>query len=167
MNRFLVIASLAAGSLAAQTSNPLSTEVKNAYTTVKGNILKAADKMSDENYAFKPTPEVRTFAEVVLHVVEAQTRTCAAFKGEQKSSTVTAKSSKAEMTAALKQSFADCDAAYDSLTDAAAAEMVKGPRGQRTKLGILYGNATHDVEQYSIMAVYMRLKGVVPPSSEH
>ena len=67
--------------------------------------------------------------------------------------------------AALKESFAECDKAYDSLTDATAGEMTKAAR-PRTKLGTLVGNTAHDNEMYGAMAVYMRLKGIVPPSSE-
>ena len=67
--------------------------------------------------------------------------------------------------AALNEAFAECDKAYESLTDANASEVIKTPRGQRTRLGALIGNTTHDSEQYGIMSVYMRLKGIVPPSS--
>lgn len=62
--------------------------------------------------------------------------------------------------------IAQCDKAYASLTDANATEMIKTGRGERTRIGALIGNTTHDVEQYSILSVYMRLKGIVPPSSE-
>jgi hypothetical protein len=171
MTHRLVLALAAAGFTCAavfgQASNPLSTEAKQAYTTVKNNILKAADKMPEDAYSFKATPEVRSFAQIVEHVIQAQTHTCAVINGQQKSAKVAADASKADIVAALKQSFADCDAAYDSMTDAAAASMVKTARGERTKLGMLVGNTTHDVEQYSAMSVYMRLKSIVPPSSEH
>ena len=76
------------------------------------------------------------------------------------------KTAKADLVAALKASFDECDKAYDSLTDANASEMIKGPRGSRTKLGMLEGNITHDNEEYGYLAVYMRLKGQVPPSSD-
>lgn len=152
--------------LQAQTANPLSTEAKQAYTTIKNHILKAAEAMPAEDYSFKPTPAVRSFGEVVGHVVQAQTRTCAVAQGQQKSANLAEGAAKDAIVTALKQSFADCDAAYDALTDAIASNMVKTARGERTRLGMLVGNTTHDVEQYSILGVYMRLKGLVPPSSE-
>src|SRR5258706_13746405 len=68
----------------AQTSNPLSTEVKGSYNNIKNNFTKAADKMTEENYAFKPTPEVQSWRERVAHIADANMRTCAAIKGEQK-----------------------------------------------------------------------------------
>lgn len=150
----------------AQTTNPLSTEVKGAYTGIKGNFTKAAEKMSEENYAFKPTPEVQSFGQRVAHIADANVRTCAAIKGEQKTVNAASKTSKADLVAALKESFVYCDAVYDATTDADAAKMITTPRGQRSKLSALWGIVSHSNEVYGAMGVYMRLKGVVPPSSE-
>jgi len=170
MNRhaILILAASFAGSaaLSAQTSNPMSTEAKQAYTGIKNNLMKMAEKMPEENYNFKPTPDIRTFGALVGHVADSQLRTCSAVKGEVKNGTAGTKTAKADLVAALKESFAECDAAYDSLTDATAADMIKTARGQRTKLGALVGNTTHSNEEYGYMSVYLRLKGVVPPSSE-
>ena len=170
MNRYLTMVLAAAFAatcaLQAQTGNPLITEAKQAYTNIKNNLLKMAEKMPEEHYGFKLTPEVRTFGQLVAHVADAQTRTCPAVKGEQKPANAASKTSKADLVAALKESFAECDNAFDSLTDATATEMIKGPRGQRSKLGALVGITTHDNEEYGYMAVYLRLKGIVPPSSE-
>ncbi len=165
MNRYLIILA-GACALQAQTANPLSTEAKQAYTGVKNNLTKMADKMPEENYSFKPTPDIRTFGQLVGHVADAQTRTCAAVKGEQKQTNVASKTSKADLVAALKESFAECDSAFDALTDANATDMIKTPRGQRSKLGALVGITSHSNEEYGYMAVYLRLKGIVPPSSE-
>ena len=174
MNRnamLILAASLAAtvagsAALSAQTANPMSTEARQAYTGIKNNLLKMAEKMPEENYAFKPTPEIRSFGQLIGHVADSQLRTCSAVKGEMKTGTAGTKTSKADLVAALKESIAECDAAYDSLTDATATDMIKTARGQRTKLGALVGNTTHSNEEYGYMSVYLRLKGVVPPSSE-
>lgn len=163
----LIAATLFAGALLhAQSANPLSTEVKQLYTGVKNNLTRMAEKMPEENYSFKPTPDIRSFGELVGHVAEAQARNCSAVMGQQSSVSAAGKTSKADLVAALKQSFEICDAAYDGLTDSAAAEMVKTARGQRSKLGTLAGNVSHSNEEYGYMSVYLRLKGVVPPSSE-
>lgn len=148
----------------AQNLSAVISEVKQGYESVKNNLLKSADKVPDEDYSFKPTPEIRSFGEVMGHVVAAEGHTCAAVLGEQ-SASHSKLSTKAEIVSALKEAFAECDKAYGSLTDANATEMVNTGRGQRTRLGALIGNTTHDVEQYSILTVYMRLKGIVPPSS--
>ena len=92
--------------------------------------------------------------------------TCSAVNGAMKKSDAASKTTKADLVAALKESFAECDKAFDSLTDAGAAQMIKGPRGERTKLGMLNGVITHSNEEYGYMAVYLRMKGVVPPSSD-
>ena len=169
MNRSVVMilaAALAGGcALQAQTPNPLIAESKRAYTAIKTNLTKAADKMSDENYNFKASPDIRTFGALIAHIADSQMRICAAVKGEQKTADAASKTAKADLVAALKASFDECDAAWDSITDANAAEMLGG-RGQRSKLGALIDNTTHDNEEYGYLAVYMRLKGVVPPSSE-
>jgi uncharacterized damage-inducible protein DinB len=150
----------------AQSADPLSTEARQAYTAIKSNLVKMADKMPDDQYAFKPTPDVRTFGELVAHVADAQASMCSTVTGEKKAVNAASKKTKADLVAALKDSFAVCDAAYDGMTDARAIEMVKTGRGDRTKLGILAFNTTHSNEEYGYMAVYLRLKGVVPPSSE-
>lgn len=168
MNRSFLAMSIAvfacACTLQAQTG--LAAEAKQSYNAIKNNLTKAAEKMPEENYSFKPTPEIRTFAEVLDHVADSQMRTCSAVAGDQKSPNAAGKTSKAEVTAALQDAFAECDKAYDSLTDANAPEMIKTGRGQRTRLGALVGNTTHDNEIYGTLAVYLRLKGIVPPSSD-
>ena len=157
-------ATAAALSLQAQTSAAI-TEAKQTYTGIKNNLTKAAEKMPEENYSFKPVPEIRNFGQEVAHVADAQLRTCSGLNGEAKTPNAASKTSKADLVAALKESFAECDKAYDGLTEANAMEMTKGQR-PRTRLGTLVGNTTHDNEMYGAMAVYLRLKGVVPPSSE-
>ncbi len=70
--------------LQAQTANPVITESKAAYTGVKNNLLKAAEKMPDDAYSFKATPELQTWGERIAHIAQSQTGTCARVKGEQK-----------------------------------------------------------------------------------
>jgi uncharacterized damage-inducible protein DinB len=155
-----------AGIAQAQTkSNPLSSDIKRGYESVKKNLLAAAEKVPDGDYGFKPTPEMRSMAEVFGHAASAQMRVCSAVAGDQ--STTLKTDGKANIVAALKESSAECDKAFDSLTDSNATEMIKLPWGEATKLGALAGVVTHDTEQYAALSVYMRLKGIVPPSSEH
>jgi uncharacterized damage-inducible protein DinB len=161
----LPVAVFAAVSLA-QAADPLSTEAKQAYTGIKNNMTRMAEKMPEENYSFKPTPDIRAFGELVAHVADSQARTCSAVNGEMKSVDAAKKTSKADLVAALKASFEICDKAFDSLTDQTAVTMIKTPRGERSKLGALVGVTTHTNEEYGYMAVYMRMKGVVPPSSD-
>ena len=87
-------------------------------------------------------------------------------QGEQKMGTAAGKTSKADLAAALKQSFDYCDPVYDSMTDTTGAQMVKMFGHETSKLGVLNFNIAHSNEMYGQMVVYMRLKGIVPPSSE-
>lgn len=155
-----------AGVAQAQTkTNPLSSEIRQSYESVKKNLLLAAEKVPEEDFSFKPTPEMRSMAEVFGHAASAQMRVCSTVTGGQ-GATLPKPDGKANIVAALKESFAECDKAFDSLTDSNATEMIKMQRGERTRLGALAGIATHDTEQYAALSVYMRLKGIVPPSSE-
>ena len=162
----MLAAGMAAFTLQAQAPSGMAAEVKQAYNGIKNNLTKAADKMPEDGYSFKATAEVRNFGMEVAHVADAQMGTCSRLNGAAKTLGAASKTSKADLVAALKDSFAECDKAYDSLTDANAGEMIAGGRGQRSRLGTLVGNTTHDNEMYGAMAVYLRLKGIVPPSSE-
>jgi hypothetical protein len=160
----LILAASIAGALHAQ--NPLIAEGKAAYTGIKNNLLKAADKMPEEAYSFKPTPELQSFGERVAHVA-GQIGGCSGLTGERKPNPAMGKTAKADLVAALKASFDACDAAWDAMDDKAAMEMVAGRGGaQRPKIAVLIGNTIHIDEVYGTMTVYMRLKGIVPPSSE-
>ena len=161
------LAALAIGAFAAQAQNPLSTELKGAYTRVKTNTIKAAEKMPDDQYVFKATADVQNFGQRIAHVADANMGTCARLKGEQKSVGAGKMTTKADIVGALKESFAYCDAVVDGMTDADMTGMVAGRGGaQNSRLSVLYGMVAHDNEMYGYISVYMRLKGVIPPSSE-
>jgi hypothetical protein len=168
MNRIVTLglATLTACAVASAQENPLSAAARQAYNAIKNNMSRMADKMPEEHYSFKPVPEIRTFGQLVAHVADAQAGTCSSAMGERKSIGAAQKTTKADLVAALKESFAICDAAFDSLTDAKAMEMVAGRGGQRPRIAVLQQVTTHTNEEYGYMAVYLRLKGIVPPSSE-
>jgi uncharacterized damage-inducible protein DinB len=156
-------------SLEAQSSdNPLSAANKAFYMMIKGNIAKAAEKMPEESYSFRPTPEVRSFGQLVGHVADASYMFCSLASGGKNPSSGIEKSmtSKAELVKALHDAFAYCDQAYDGMTDAAGLEKAKFFGREFPKLSILSFNVGHDYEHYGNMVTYMRLKGLVPPSSE-
>jgi hypothetical protein len=133
------------------------------YTQIKTIILASVDKMPAENFSFKPTPEVRSYAELFDHVAQTQNALCAA-PGTPRSAPVTA-TTKEDVLAALKSSFDKCDAAYATVTPENSMEISGGGFMRGSKLGMIYKNAAHDNEMYGTMVVYMRLKGLVPPST--
>lgn len=168
MHRFLATLALAAATACAQ-SNPFSTELKRDYQNVRDYFIGAAEKMPESDYTFKPAPEVRTFAQLVAHVADDQYNLCAPARGETRKAAYTAiedtLSKKSDLVAALKEAFTYCDAAYDSLTDAKGVEPTNSGKG-RSKFGMLNWNLWHTWEHYGNAVTYLRIKGVVPPSSE-
>ncbi len=158
---------LASGSAVAQSADPISQAVKNGWQGAKRNIVDSAKLMPEDGYAFRPVDTVRTFGQILAHVAGANYELCAAAKGEKSPFTEdhfekTAKT-KAEIQKALDDSFAYCDAVYNSLTDAKAAEPI-GPR-KVARVGTLVGNTGHLQEHYGNLVTYFRVKGMVPPSS--
>jgi DinB superfamily len=160
-----VVLFAATASLHAQ-SNPLSADAKSDYTSIKTILLKSADKMPEENYGFRTTPLVRTYAEMIAHIADVQTMLCSTAMGQPKHGTAAGKTSKADLSAALKESFDTCDPVYDQMTDAQGTQTVKMFGHDKTKIGVLFFNVEHDNEMYGQMVAYMRIKGIVPPSSE-
>jgi uncharacterized damage-inducible protein DinB len=121
--------------------------------------------MPDEGYGFKPTSDIRSFGEVVAHVADSQARICSTVSGPRKSVNAASKDSKADLAAALKASFEICDAAWDSLNDSNVNEQASLGPMKWSRLMLLEFNTTHSNEEYGYMSVYLRLKGIVPPSS--
>lgn len=143
----------------------IANEIKQSYNQVKTNLTNAANAMAEANYGFSPVPEEMSFGKWVAHVADTQTGICSALNGQAKRGDAATKTSKADLVAALKASFDECDTAYNALTDANALELVTAGRGQSSRAGRLAGNVAHDNECYGSMAVYLRIKGVVPPST--
>jgi uncharacterized damage-inducible protein DinB len=159
-----------AGALGAQTvsKSPLIATSQGFYNFAKNNVLRSADKVPDEMWSFQPTPEVRTFAQLFAHIADGQYEFCSmATEGKMvdKGIEKTAKT-KAEIVAALKAAFGYCEAAYAKITDASAVETVPAFGQKATRIGIMDFNITHTYEHYGNLVTYMRIKGIVPPSSE-
>ncbi len=161
----LALAAFSLSTLQAQ-QNPFSDDARQTYALVKDSILKAADKMPADSYSFHTVPEVRTFAQMIAHVADAQFRMCGTVKGESPTQDALKKTTKVELVPILRASFDYCDPVYASMTDAAGSAKVKWFRWEMSKLGMLNWNISHDNEMYGIMGAFLRVKGIVPPSSE-
>src|ERR1700749_1047807 len=134
----------------AASSNPITASEKGFYTVVSGEVIAAAEKMPEQNYSFKPTPEVRSFGQLVGHVADAQYFFCSTAIGESNPSKgiEKTKTSKADLVSALKEAVAYCNKAYDGMTDAKGAEMVKMMNYNVAKLTVLSVNTAHTDEHY-------------------
>ena len=151
----------------ASQDNPISAYQKSMYGYIKGILISSAEQMPDADYAFRPTDSVRTYGQIVGHVADAQYSFCSIALGQAnpKPDIEKTKTAKPELIAALKEAFAYCDKAYGGLTDATAAQPVKLLGNDAPRLGALEVNLMHDFDHYGNLATYMRLKGIVPPSS--
>lgn len=148
--------------------NTISADIKTLFGGVANNVVRAAEKMPEENYAFKPVPEVRSFGQLIGHIADSQFMICSAAKGEKRAPAAVekTKTSKADLVSALKESVAYCDAVYAETTDAKGAETIKMFGRDRTRAAALIMNLSHSNEHYGNLVTYMRSKGLVPPSSE-
>src|SRR6201987_6402582 len=148
--------------------NPLSAFTKDVYGFQKGILIRSAEKMPEENYSFKPVDTVRTYGQIIGHLADAQYLFCSKVLDEQnpEPKIEQTKTSKADLIAALKTAFAYCDKAYDGMTDASGSKIVKLFGTDTPKLGVLNFNNVHNMEHYGNLVTYMRIKNIVPPTSE-
>jgi uncharacterized damage-inducible protein DinB len=148
--------------------NAVSAWHKYMYSRVQTILLRSAEKMPEENYGFKPTDAVRSYGQILGHVADAQYTFCSIALGEKNPAPKIEqnKTSKADLTAALKEAFAYCDKAYGGMTDASSGQPVKLFGSDAPRLGVLIVNTAHTMEHYGNLVTYMRLKNIVPPSSE-
>ncbi|MBV9301081.1 MAG: DinB family protein [Acidobacteriaceae bacterium] len=182
MKKLLAVFSLAGLQMFAQSSassqssaaastpnaNPLTGATKYMWEHTKNDLLKSAEEMPEENYSFKPAATVRSFGQIIGHVADAQYEFCSAVigDGKQPPGIEKSKTSKADLIQALKDGFAYCDQAYANMTDARAAETIKFFGHDAPKLSILTFNIGHNMEHYGNLVTYLRMKGLVPPSSQ-
>ncbi|MGH9651423.1 MAG: DinB family protein, partial [Terriglobales bacterium] len=154
----------------ADAENPASAALRQFYNGAKRNILRGAEKMPEENYSFRATPEVRTFSELLAHIAEGNYLFCSSLKGEPvpvaRGELEKSKTTKAEILPVLQASFDACDAVFTSLTDAQLGDKIQFFNRERTKAVPATLAVAHSWEHYGNMVTYMRLKGIVPPSSE-
>ncbi|MGQ0701872.1 MAG: DinB family protein [Gemmatimonadales bacterium] len=138
------------------------------FNSGKTNLIKSAELMPEGKYSFKPVATVRTFGELIGHLANENYLMCAAARGERNPADgkdFEKTTAKAELVKALGESLAYCDDAY-RLPDARAMEQVEifGMKGSR--LWAITLNAIHNGEHYGNLVTYLRINGLVPPSSQ-
>jgi len=153
-------------------SPSMATMTKTMHGTIRRNIAEAAAAMTVDDYAFKPTPQVRSFSELIGHVVFANYLMCSQATGQKSPATANfaTVTDRAILIKGLNDALAYCDAAYDATTDANFSQPVKvaGPGNvltDATRGAVLNFNVTHNNEHYGNIVLYMRLRNRVPPST--
>lgn len=163
---FLALACIAPAQTPPAASNDLIVaNARQAWGNIKDFVLRAAEMTPEEQYAFRPTPEVRSFGQLIWHITGLEKGVCAIAKGEPRPASVAEKTSKADLLAALKEAHASCDAAFEGLTGATAVEPLAFGRQSRARVAALFMMMSHVNEHYGNIVTYMRLKGLTPPSS--
>jgi uncharacterized damage-inducible protein DinB len=168
----LLVAALFAAAPAtswAQTANPMTANAKIQFGALSGFVVRSADKVPEDLYSFRATPEVRSMAELFGHVADAMFAMCSTAVSAKPPRTGIEKAvtKKAELVAALKEAVSYCNTVYDGMTDQkGSSETVPFYFGPTPRLSVLYFVVTHTYEHYGNLVTYMRLKNIVPPSSE-
>ncbi len=174
-----IILAIPAAAQSAQQSgpkDPMATWLHSAFNNNRRNIEKSAEKVPEELYGLRPGPqmEVRTFGQILGHLANFNYLWCSQAKGEKnpgQGSDYEKLSSKALLLRALNDAFTYCDGVYSSLTDASGLEIVtvtqeNGRQAQVPRMSLLVLNYGHNNDHYGNLVTYMRIKGIVPASSE-
>ena len=158
----------AASNAAAQGANPLSASAKAQFTGISAFVTRSADKIPENLYSFRATPEVRTIAQLFGHIADAYFGMCSAAGGGKPPQESFEKSAttKAALVKALADGVAFCQSAMAGMTDQKGAEIIDFYFGPTPRLGVLFFVTTHTYEHYGNLVTYMRLNKIVPPSSE-
>ena len=143
-------------------SNPLTTTLSIFRSNMQDKIMKSADAMPESKYSYRPTKEVRSFAEILNHVADISYILCSNVKGEATPGTAAAKGSKAEIKAYLKGSFDYCDGVYSGFSDAHLNDPASFFGFKTNKMFILTQVANHDALHYGNLVTYLRLNGLEP-----
>ena len=156
--------------------DPMATWLHNAFNTNRKNIVRSAEKVPEELYSLRPGPqvEVRTFGQILGHLANFNYMWCSQAKGEKnpgQGSDFEKLSSKAALLRALSDAFTYCDGAYSALTDPSGLEIItvtqeNGRQAQVPRMSLLVLNYGHNNDHYGNLVTYMRIKSIVPASSE-
>ena len=132
------------------------------------NLVESAEKMPEADYSFQATKDTRTFAGFVGHTINAAYNNCSRAKGEPNPNKEDLEklTEKAKLVEAAKAVQAYCDAVYAAQTDASLAEMVQAGQNQVPRGQLLIGVVSHNMNEYGQKVILMRLKGIVPPTTE-
>lgn len=168
--QYSVVALTMAAVPAAAQSKAMAEALDRMNTGVSLNVVEAAEKMPAADYTFQPAPDktVRSFGAFVGHIANANFSYCSRVKGEPNPNKENFEqvTDKAALVAGIKAATAYCAPVYKTQTDASLSEMIAMGQAQQPKGQVLVQNISHTNEHYGNLVTYMRLKGLVPPSTE-
>lgn len=150
-------------------ANPLSSHAMHMYDVgVRALVTRAAEQLPEEQYGFRPVSTVRTFGEIVAHITDSQYFFCSMVLGEKMpAESISGKgATRTQLITALKGALDYCARAHASLDDTTGAETILFSGSPTPKLGVLNVNTTHTIEHYGNLVTYLRMNGLVPPTSD-
>ena len=176
LGTFLATSAGAQSAQPATLKDPMASWLHNAFTNNRRNIEKSAEKVPEDLYGMRPGSqmEVRTFGQVLGHLANFNYLWCSQAKGEKnpgQGNDFEKLTSKSALLRALSDAFTYCDSAYAALTDASGLEIISvtqesGRQAQVPRMSLLVLNYGHNNDHYGNMVTYMRIKSIVPASSE-
>ncbi|HYE84885.1 MAG TPA: DinB family protein [Vicinamibacterales bacterium] len=167
----IILMALPGHAFAQGAANPITQALRSTWNSAKTNVRRSADVMPEDKYNFKPVDGVRTYGALLAHIAGASYEFCAAAKGEKtphaEDEFEKSAKTKADVIKALDGAIAYCDEVYKTLDDTKAAQLVAGAfgGGQGARAANLIGNTGHFQEHYGNLVTYLRINGLVPPSS--
>jgi uncharacterized damage-inducible protein DinB len=142
--------------------NPLTATISIFRSNMQDKIMKSAEAMPESKYSYRPTKDVRSFAEILDHVADISYSLCSSVKGEANPSTANAAGSKTKMKARLKGAFDYCDGMYSGFTDAHLNDPADFFGLKTNKMFLLTQLANHNALHYGNLVTYLRLNGLEP-----
>ena len=163
-----VAALLAVPAQAQDTDNPLTAALSRQFTGVARNVVATAEAVPEDLYDYRPAEGVRSMGEMIGHITDYFYQTCAGAAGEEMpdARNFEALASKAEHVEAITAARDYCAAVWAGATDAWLLEVTDTMMGRQPRVGLLTFNNSHTNEHYGNLVTYMRLNGIVPPSSQ-
>ncbi len=165
---FATFLAVPASAQTTSTDDPAVAGARGAWEGVTNYVIKAAEQMPERNYSYRPVATVRTFGQMIGHIAGAQYMYCAAVLGDpprSEGSIEETVKTKAGLVAAMKASTEYCRKAY-ALSGAGLSSSIKLFGSDQTKFSALMQNGVHNAEHYGNIVTYLRVKGMVPPSSQ-
>ena len=163
-----ILAAFAIAPAGVTAQGPVTGSLKGLHDITVGNISATAEKVPANLYGYQPTDEVRTMGQILAHVANSQYQFCSAASGREspmRDNLEETATTKAQITVALTDAFAFCNEVYAAMSDADGAKMVDFFGNQMAASAVLAFNSAHNYEHYGNLVTYMRINGIVPPSS--
>jgi hypothetical protein len=167
--RLLPIAALLLPAALAGQQSPEVAAAEQVYQGFRGFVIRSAEMLPEADFNFRPVTTVRTFGQIIGHLINENNYICATALGEPnpiEGKDFEKTTSKAALVQALKDSYTVCDRAYKISATQAGMQATLFGSMKGTRLWVLVLNASHNGEHYGNLITYLRIKGLVPPSSQ-